>query len=422
MKVLATEAQNIFVVDDEKILWSSDGVYDIRQDFGAKHMTHSQLQEIQDMWPEPDAEMAMERMFDYGPDFVPLGLLTRDGTIFAINQEVEPGVLTKRTSSQIRRPFRHALIRQEVNNGKGDTWPCVIFDEQPCTIYRLQTVEDLLRWLGGTAVSFSALKLPSNIAQLLTCGGVKGEDCMALTEDGKVYYWARDAPMSSQTKILSKVLHPSPSSEELHGRIDSEESGRAQDIQIISIPPIIRLVAGPVYGAAITTGGQLYVFLTSRPRCNDQNECIEPTLAELYIPTSDKPFILYPPYMPQLAQIPISEQQESSNPPKIIDIAIGYNHLVALAQDGQVFTAGDGMHGQLGVGEVQQFQLHAIKHQMNENEESWEFAEHWQKIDIADDEKARGFSAGAGADGEIRTRVSAVHAGCDSTLLIVGKC
>ena len=87
---------------------------------------------------------------------------------------------------------------------------------------------------------------------------------------------------------------------------------------------------------------------------------------------------------------------------------------MALTSEGEVFTAGDDMHGQLGVGKERQFKLHVEKHQMNESEESWEFAENWQKIDIAEEERARGCAVGK------RGKVVAVQAGCNSTLLITG--
>lgn len=447
--VIATEAQNLVIVDDEKVLWTSDGVYDIRRDFGTKHMTLSQLLQIQDMWPEPNMERAMESIFDDGPDYIPLGLLTQDGAIYAINQEVEPGFFAEKTSSRTRRPFRHVLIRQEVNNMKGDTWPHVVFEEQPRTIYRLETVGDLLRWLDGKAASFSTLTFPSKIAQLLTSGGVRGEECMTLTDEGKIYYWARGAPFPSRTGILSKELDLSPTPEEASASIGSEEDENANAnerlslFQCIPMPPVAHLVAGPTYGAAITTTGQLYIFLTRRPRRNTQNECVEPTLAELYIPPSstcadNKPIsAVYPPYTPQVAQILEQATSPSPNPnpnpnpttiTKIVDVAVGYNHLVALTSDGQVFTAGDGMYGQIGVGEEQQFNLHATKHQMNESEESWEFAEYWQEVDIvAEEERGSVKDENEIEEGTTTRRktterkkvVVAVHAGFESTLLIV---
>ena len=404
MKVVKTEAQNILVVDNEKILWSSDGLYDVRRDFGSKHMTRSQLQSIQDMWPEPDALQEMESMFDYESNFPSLGLLTRDGAIYSINQEVEPGTLVEKTSARTRRPFLHALIRQEVDNMSGDTWPYVVFEEQPCIIFRLLTIQDLLCWLDGVAVQFSIIAFSSKILQLLTCAGVKGEDCMALTEDGKVFHWARGAAITIQIGILSETLHSLSSSKECSVSVDNQESHGAQILKTMSISAIIRLAAGPTYGAVITTTGHLYVFFTTRPACDNKGQCTEFTLDEFYVSNIEKSRV-YDPYTPRLVNI-----CDRVPRPFIVDVAIGHNHLVALSSEGEVFTAGDGMHGQLGVGE-RQFDLHVEKHPMSDSGESWEFAEHWQKVEIVEEERTRGCAE--------RGKVVAVHAGCDSTLFIV---
>ncbi len=92
-----------------------------------------------------------------------------------------------------------------------------------------------------------------------------------------------------------------------------------------------------------------------------------------------------------------------------------------LTIDGKVFTAGDGMQGQLGVG-ARQFDLHADMHPESEDEESWEFAERWQKVEIAAEERVRcGRDGGrdhASRNGE--KRVVSVKAALDSTLLIMG--
>lgn len=260
-------------------------------------MTPFQARNIQDMWPEPDARKVMERMFNPGPKFIPLGLLTRDGAIYAIHQEVEPGSLIEKTSAQTRRPFRHAVIRQEVNNMKGNTWPYVVFEEQPRVIYRLQNVQDLLRWLVGLAVAFSVIIFASRITQLLTCCGVKGQDCMALTEEGKIFHWARGTLMASQTGILSEQLQVSPTSQGSSISVDVMGNERTPGLQTMPIPAITRLLAGVTYGAAIARTGQLYIFLTGRPSHNSENECIDPTPAEFYISGSN-PFTVCDPYTP----------------------------------------------------------------------------------------------------------------------------
>ena len=90
IEIVNSEAQSLLVIDDGIILWTFNGVVDIRRDFGEKHLTPSQVQNIHDMWPEPDSQKERERLFDYGPNFLKLGLLTRDGAIYSIDQDVEP--------------------------------------------------------------------------------------------------------------------------------------------------------------------------------------------------------------------------------------------------------------------------------------------------------------------------------------------
>ncbi len=407
VKLIRTEAQNVIVIDEERMLWASDGLYDVRRDFVEKFMASAEARNIHDMWSEPDAKKEMKRSFDFGPRFPQLGVLMRDGAIYSIDQEAEPCTLIEKTSPINRRPFRHALIRGEVNNAKGDFWPCVVFEEKPRTIYRVHTVEDLLRWLDGATVQFSSFEFSSSIVRLQSCGGIRGANFMALTEDGEVFYWKRGTSMPHQTGTLSTVLQGSSNSEVSNASIDLEGNERTRVPQIMPISAIVRLVAGPTYGAAITRTGQLYVFLTVLPSHNSTDACDEPNLAELFIPGSDRPTV-YAPYTPRLAKILDHDPQ-----PTILDVAVGEKHLVALSSEGEVFTAGDGMHGQLGVGEAQ-FDLHAEMHESSGREDSWEFAERWQKIHISDEERARG-----GLDGETMS-IEWVGAGFDSTLLIGG--
>ena len=237
---------------------------------------------------------------------------------------------------------------------------------------------------------------------------------MALTEEGKIFNWARGTLMASQTGILSEQLQVSPTSQGSSITVDVMGNERTPDLQTMSIPAITRLIAGGTYGAAIARTGQLYIFLTSRPSHNSKNECTDPTPAEFYISASN-PFTVCDPYTPCLARILDQDAQ-----PTIIDVAVGFEHLVALTSEGEVFTLGDGMYGQLGVEAARQFDLHATKHQDNETEGSWEFAEYWQKIDIPEEEMRTSARENAGSGGSRERRVVAVQAGCKSTLLIVG--
>lgn len=90
-----------------------------------------------------------------------------------------------------------------------------------------------------------------------------------------------------------------------------------------------------------------------------------------------------------------------------MDVAVGHNHIVALTADNKVYTAGDGMQGQLSVG-YQQFSLHSTNTSMSDAEESWEFAEDWQAVSIA-----------TVVDPRRKMKVTTVGAGWESTLLVL---
>ena len=371
-------------------------------------MSPYKMRNIQDMWPEPDADEQHEKLFDYGPDFAELGLLTDDGAIYTVNQETDPPTMKLRTSVETKIPFRQALIRAEVNNGKGDTWPHVVFKERPCMIYRLETNEDLLRWIDGAESRFSVLTFSTPIAKLLTCGGIKGEYCMALTDRGRIYRWRRGTQLPFQKGILSHELQKNccvgP---------DLVSTMEVRDPTGMTLPPVTSLVAGPSYGAAITVTGQLYIFSTFGRNDILTGQCHRPALADLYIPGPAKS-IVYDAFTPCPAKIFDLHQQDRAPQPTIVDVAVGDDHIVVLSSDGDVFTGGEGWRGQLGVG-YGQFDLWAEMHHLGGGEESHEFAEQWQQLYIPRDELAKACCGGKNA------RVIGVGAGFESTLLIVGK-
>lgn len=406
--ILHFEAQNV-VYSDNEVLWTSDGTRDMRPDL-CEYIASRQITDIQDMWVEHNTKRDAERLFEERPDYAPMGLLTRDGAIYFIDQETEPPTISQRTSVPGRRPLRHALLRREINNGKGDTWPLIVFDEQPCIIYRLTTFDSLVDWLDGTTVEFSAIRFTAPIAQIL-------ESCRVyafiLTEDGKAYNWRRDGLIPVQKDTLSEALR---SPQTYDPTASNTPTGKTLVIHPMPVPPIVKMVVGIKYGAAITRKGQIYIFQIagSDHTCTPLRRCCEATIADFYLPrSSEQPYQLYPDLTPRLTKIPDRDLQ-----PTFINVAAGHRHLVALTSDGEVFTIGDGMQGQLGVGERRQHGLHAELNYMNELEDSWEFAEYWQKIEISDKELARGLvvASTAGKKG----KVISVGAGHESTLLIVG--
>ncbi|KAL9627423.1 MAG: hypothetical protein Q9164_007610, partial [Protoblastenia rupestris] len=210
------------------------------------------------------------------------------------------------------------------------------------------------------------------------------------------------------TRKLSEALQSPQTYDPTASTSPTEET---VEVHPLLVPRIVKMVVGTCYGAAITREGQIYLFQIagSDHTCNP-NRCTEATVADFYLRSSEQPYQLYPCLTPRLTKLHGRDLQ-----PTFIDVAAGYRHLVALSSDGEVFSIGDGMQGELGVGE-RQHDLHAELNYLNESEDSWEFAEYWQKLEIADEELARGVVAQSGKKG----KVIGVGAGHDSTLLIVG--
>jgi hypothetical protein len=183
--------------------------------------------DIQDIWVDTEYKRDLDdddfadELFgsDYprGPVAI-LGLLTSNGAIYRLSQE--PYKLQELTTQDIRKPFSHAIIRQECNNGQRDVsaafslrktrrcthcapfigdfplitnqvWPAFCLPSQPDILYHLRTKDELLKWLSGEDVNLSRLSFPSPIVALQSTRG-RAQICLALTECGKAYQWIRD--------------------------------------------------------------------------------------------------------------------------------------------------------------------------------------------------------------------------------------
>lgn len=406
IEIKSTEAQNFVLVDDKRVLWAADRGVNIEKGFSKELLTLPQVENLQDMWSEPLLEDEMETLFDFESKPPLLGFLYRDGAIWYADQQ--NSTFVEATRAKTRRPLRHALLRREATNGKSDTWPCVVFEEHPRTVYRLPTTQDLLSWLDGAAVPFVGVEFPSVIAKLLTCHGIRGQDCMALTEDGRVYVWERGACCNLDCRTLPEELSHHLVPESKTEPIASEENtwrGNPFPARMV-IPAITYLATGAAYGAAITQDGALYIFMTYTPWKVSEGRSIDPHLAEFHIGGPES-YMFCKAYDPRLAKIRDEEPQ-----PKIVDVAVGNEHIVALTSEGEVYTVGEGMFGQLGVGD-RQFELHSELNYLNEAEESWEFAEKWQRLELKHEEATQAPTEDA--------KIIKVGAGSNSTLLVLSR-
>lgn len=95
-------------------------------------------------------------------------------------------------------------------------------------------------------------------------------------------------------------------------------------------------------------------------------------------------------------------------------MAVDHDHIVELTDRDEVWTAGDGIYGQLGIGK-RQFDWYVKSHHgQDPEEEEHGFAKEWQKGDIELEEIVKVDGSGRGG------KVTAVGTGAFSTLLVWG--
>ncbi|KAK3717393.1 hypothetical protein LTR37_005782 [Vermiconidia calcicola] len=349
---------------------------------------HLKDEDLQDIWIEGDSADSLEDAL-FGDDYprgpiAKLGLLSRDGGIFHVEQD--PFSILELTSPASRTPFAHAIFRQECNNGKEDVWPTVVFQQQSNVVYRIPTIADLLSWLQGQSVQFRRFRFPSPVIRLCTSRG-RAQHCVAVTECGKAYYWTRNEQTGTVhlTTLQEALAQPAPpESPDENPNVDSH----AMTADYLDMPPIDKIAIGLNMGAAATRDGVLYVFSLGRPVNRDIDT---PHLKDLDDGTPQHR--MSQPFVPQRASINDSVSVHGKAP-VFIDVAAGDDHLVALTADGEVFTAGSGFQGALGIGE-KQFELDDLDPKSYDwNHESVEYSEDWQEVDVPEAKKVIKIAAG----------------------------
>jgi hypothetical protein len=153
----------------------------------------------------------------------------------------------------------------------------------------------------------------------------------------------------------------------------------------LPLPPIKTLATGGCYNAGISRAGQLFIWgyrSEKWPEIADINPMSAAEFKEAVIRTN------------------------TGNRLQIVDAAAGRAHVIALGVDGSLWSAGDGLNGQLGIG-TRQFGLCTGDGNTDiaANDTGEEFAVHWQKMD----------TAGILGDGE---RCEAVFCEGDHTLIV----
>ncbi|GAB7357102.1 hypothetical protein MBLNU459_g7908t1 [Dothideomycetes sp. NU459] len=177
----------------------------------------------------------------------------------------------------------------------------------------------------------------------------------------------------------------------------------------MNLPPVSKIAVGKTMGAAIARQtGTLYVFTTSRS-VGDLEARHTPHLIDL----ADKTAMhrMKSPYDPEEASINHDTHSGSrSSKIKFVDVAVGEDHVVALAADGRLFAAGRAVQGQLGIGK----QLFALDDEEPEsyewNYEARQYSENWQQIQ----------ALSVSSQQRPNRQVVKIAAGYESTLFVVG--
>lgn len=346
---------------------------------------HVRDEDQQELWIDPKFKMYEDEddLADdlFGSDYprgptVGLGLLSRSGAIYSINQD--PFGLQEVTNDENRTPFSHAIFRQECNNGQLDPWLSVVLPQRPCELYWSETTERLLRWRQGEQMVMRSSHFPSPIAHLLASRG-RAEYCVATFEDGKVFFWPRDQNFASKANL------------------ENEQSPNQAAIGYLDIPPTEKVALGLSLGAAVTRDGELYVFSL---RLSTERDAHTPHIADLDDGTPQHR--MPKPLEPRLASI-------NTEGVRFVDVAAGDEHLVALTADGRVFTVGNGFQGALGIGQ-RQFQLDNNDTRSFEwSHEATQFAEDWQEVHLNTADNGKG------------SKVVKVGAGYQSTIMITSS-
>ncbi|KAJ5114704.1 RCC1/BLIP-II protein [Penicillium alfredii] len=190
----------------------------------------------------------------------------------------------------------------------------------------------------------------------------------ALTEEGEVFIWGEKLPQQPPT--------PSDEDEEFEdawfefsftNKPIKKWPSRAPELLDYNprkqpLPPIQELSTGGCNNTAVSRSGQLFVWgyrSNTWPDIEDANAVNSTELKEATIPSGSGEARL-----------------------QIKNAAAGQKHVVALAVDGSLWSVGDGIYGQLGIG-LKQFGLCTEDGviDMLENETDEEFAVDWQRMD-----------------------------------------
>ena len=326
-----------------------------------------------------------------------LGMLLEGGDLLFLTLGKDGGKTLERHRPRAGRAIHHLAF------GLYPSRVLAVPRHRPDTILNFASWDAFFGWQKGNDVTKpdqEVIELPSAIDHLI--GNM--DSFTALLRSGQV------CSLSSQATTSQAAAVPTNTSAEvLENTTASHASPSKADLEEPEISP---LLADTPFSAPLkssSTGLQLAFIkvptkakaITTHPSSKVTGIITAEGTAYLFGPqpksNSDTPSLpsLSPTQAPQPIDFPLI------NGTRIISLAIGQSHAVILTSSGEVYSAGDGKAGQLGIGDIV-FGMRAndrpgVKfHPLADEPE--EYADHWERVDLMSAEKGQVREVIAGAE------------------------
>ncbi|RAL03256.1 RCC1/BLIP-II [Aspergillus ibericus CBS 121593] len=345
----ATQKIRIICCENDVVFYDVDGELKHR---GDNPLTQHSLAEVTRSW-NIGALTSAARLADG------FAFLSQDGTLSTVRDT--DGVHTFRGT-----PIQHiATMRVDSYNPNLVSGAvAVVLKDDPRTVLSFDSWKPFRSFLESSEPSGSPVYTTTFSSPTVQLAG----HFTAMTESGEVFAWGDLLPeqppappdydedeWTEETNAYAfdgKPIEKWPSWEP---RLLNYEPKR------VPLPPIATLSVGAVGNVAVSRSGQVFLWGSRRnqwPEIEDLNDANSAQFKEALIPNANAPL-------------------------KIKRAAAGRNHIVVLAVDGSLWSVGEAVHGQLGIG-LRQFGLctegHVIDMLANETEE--EFAVSWERMEM----------------------------------------
>ena len=332
-----------------------------------------------------------------------LGILLREGDLMVLRLLKDGGKELVRYDPVKGRAIEHLTI------GLHPQRVLVVLRSRPRTIFSFPSWKSFLEWTkddDGSRMSPDLTELPTPINDLV--GNM--DSFTALLHNGQVCSLLPRNPASTQPSSVPAMALPGTSK----STATSDSSTVEREVEE---PDISALLSDtPSFSPARPSTASLQAAFVDIPRI--KTITTHPSSKATGLVTADGiAYILGPkpkpnrdiPCLPSLSSIEAPQSINSllSSDVKIASMAIGQFHAVILTSIGDCYSAGDGKAGQLGIGD----RVFATRAEGGpgvefhpHDEESDQYAEQWEKMELSSVENGK---------------VKGVHAGAETTLLLV---